>query len=211
MSCTPLQNFRQESPAKNIPSFVSSKRGVPTHHGITCNASDAHDSTCTAPTLYDGSVSSTLTVTHASHLHLTTANSMDKPWIKRQTWLTPYKPLHRPAVAPSLTPKEKAQIAYFREFRARCREGPYFTELRSNAKVSKPTDGQKSSARSFDGFEGLKTYTNKYRRKARATPRVDTRPHYKYLITVEGGKQCALAEVNQDLHTKDLCDFAYEG
>jgi|SRR5579871_1768048 len=132
---------------------------------------------------------------------------MDRSLKKERSWLTPYKPLHRHAVAPPLTPKEKAQIAYFREFRAHCREGPYFTELRSNAKVSKSSDGQKAGAYGFDGFEGLKTYTNKYRRKARAAPRVDTRPHYKYLITVEGGRQCALAEVNQDLHTKDLCNL----
>jgi hypothetical protein len=136
---------------------------------------------------------------------------MDKPWTKKHNWLTPYKPIHRRAVAPPLTSKEKTQIEYFREFRAHCREGPYFTELRSNAKVSKSTDDQKVGTRVFDGFEGLKTYTNKYRRKASATPRVNTRPHYKYLITVEGGRQCALAEVNQDLHTKDLCNFTYEG
>ena len=127
---------------------------------------------------------------------------MDKPWINTHNWLTPYKPPHRRAIAPPPTPKEREQIAYFREFRTRCREGPYFTEFRSNAKIGKPPDDQKAGTLSLDGFEGLKTYTNKYRRKARAAPRLDMRPYYRYLITVEGGRQCALAEVNQDLYTR---------
>ncbi|MCJ1338604.1 hypothetical protein MMC09_003893 [Bachmanniomyces sp. S44760] len=66
------------------------------------------------------------------------------------------------------------QIAKFRLFRDRIHEGPLYTVLGDDARVGKH---QSWAAASSDPFEGMPTYSQKYARKRRRVPKLDTRPY----------------------------------
>ena len=73
-----------------------------------------------------------------------------------------------------LTREERMQIAKFRLFRDRIHEGPLYTVLGDDARVGKH---QSWAAASSDPFEGMPTYSQKYARKRRRVPKLDTRPY----------------------------------
>ncbi|KAI9673857.1 MAG: hypothetical protein M1817_002063 [Caeruleum heppii] len=103
----------------------------------------------------------------------------DVPWA--------YDPDIKPDYAPSelfppvqqaiqrpLSRKEKRHVAFYRSFRDRIHEGPLYTVLGDNhqgVKYGTP------AAALVDPFEGMPTFTQKYKRKVRKVPRLDTRPY----------------------------------
>ncbi len=52
-------------------------------------------------------------------------------------------------------------------------EGPLYAVLGDNVRIGKPG----ASASVFDPFEGMPTYSMKYRKKRRRLPKLDTRPY----------------------------------
>ncbi|KAL8949576.1 MAG: hypothetical protein Q9222_004324 [Ikaeria aurantiellina] len=89
---------------------------------------------------------------------------------------TPLFPSYRPSSPAPLTPAEKTQVAAFRAFRSRIHEGPYYTVLDHDARVGK-TNSRAAAAASFDPFEGMPTYSQKYVKKRRQLPKLDARPY----------------------------------
>ncbi len=73
-----------------------------------------------------------------------------------------------------LTRNERLEIAHLRSFRERMHEGPLYTVLGDNVRVGK--QGSIASAQ-FDPFEGMPTYSMKYKKKRRRLPKLDTRPY----------------------------------
>lgn len=82
----------------------------------------------------------------------------------------------QPPVARAPTEKERTQVARYRALRDRIHEGPLYTILGDNVRVGKT--GTPAAAH-FDPFEGMPTYTQKYKRQRRRIPRLDTRPYGK--------------------------------
>ncbi|KAL8769253.1 MAG: hypothetical protein Q9209_004754 [Squamulea sp. 1 TL-2023] len=87
---------------------------------------------------------------------------------------TPLFPAYNPAIPAPLSDTEKAQVAAFRALRSRIHEGPFYTILDSNARVGKTA---KSSAATFDPFEGMPTYSQKYIKQRRRLPKLSARPY----------------------------------
>ena len=87
--------------------------------------------------------------------------------------LTPSQPFKIPKPKP-LTEKEKSQIACFLKFRETVRNGPLYTVLGDNVRVGKSA---KSAAAAFDPFEGMPKYSQRYTKKKRMIPKLDTRPY----------------------------------
>lgn len=69
---------------------------------------------------------------------------------------------------------EKIQVSRFRSLLNDIHEGPLYTVLGDNFRVVKPTA---SSAATFDPFEGMPTYSQKYTKRRRRIPKLDTRPY----------------------------------
>lgn len=69
---------------------------------------------------------------------------------------------------------EKIQVSRFRSLLTDIHEGPLYTVLGDNVRVGKPTA---SSAVTFDPFEGMPTYSQKYTKRRRRIPKLDTRPY----------------------------------
>ncbi|KAI4157548.1 MAG: hypothetical protein LQ346_009119, partial [Caloplaca aetnensis] len=80
-----------------------------------------------------------------------------------------------PASPAPLTAIEKADVAAFRSLRARIHEGPYYTILDDEARVGKKTAA--SAAATFDPFNGMPTYSQKYMKKRRRLPNLSARPY----------------------------------
>ena len=80
--------------------------------------------------------------------------------------LNPQKPL---------TKTERQQIGHYRNLRARVHEGPLYTILGDNARVGKTQASSVAAQR--DPFEGMPRYSDKYKKKTRRIPRLDTRPY----------------------------------
>ena len=76
-----------------------------------------------------------------------------------------------------LTKDERLQVARFRTLRDRIHEGPLYTVLGDNVRVSKAGDRGKPAAAHFDPFEGMSTYSQRYIRQTRRIPKLDTRPY----------------------------------
>jgi len=92
-----------------------------------------------------------------------------------------YPQMLRPPGPPKFRPSELAAVARFRSLRDRIRNGPLYTVLDENARVSKkrksaPTTTVAKIA-SFDPFTGMPTYTDRYVRKPRKLPNLHTRPY----------------------------------
>jgi len=82
-----------------------------------------------------------------------------------------------------LTVKEKIQIAHFRSLRESIHNGPLYTILGENLRVTKPGDRPNKPAASFNAFEGMPKYSQRYTKKRRMIPKLDTRPY---------GESCAI-------------------
>ncbi|KAI9709626.1 MAG: hypothetical protein M1812_007675 [Candelaria pacifica] len=74
-----------------------------------------------------------------------------------------------------LTKSERQQIAHYRRLRARVHEGPLYTVLGDNVRVGKTQ--ALSAAAQRDPFESMPRYSDKYKKKTRRIPRLDTRPY----------------------------------
>ncbi|KAL8940327.1 MAG: hypothetical protein Q9211_002340 [Gyalolechia sp. 1 TL-2023] len=88
---------------------------------------------------------------------------------------TPLFPSYKPTLPAPLSGAEKAQVAAFRSLRARIHEGPFYTTLDTDAWVGKRNI--KASAATFDPFEGMPTYSQKYMKKRRRLPKLSARPY----------------------------------
>jgi DNA-directed RNA polymerase III subunit RPC7 len=73
-----------------------------------------------------------------------------------------------------LTASEKDQVARFRSLRESIHNGPLYTILGDNVRVGKP--GNKAAAL-FNPFEGVPKYSQRYTKKRRMIPKLDTRPY----------------------------------
>lgn len=87
---------------------------------------------------------------------------------------TPLFPEYKVPAARPLTAKEKDQIAKFRKLRDSIHNGPLYTVLGDNIRVGK--SGNKPAA-SFNPFEGMPKYSQRYTKKRRTIPKLDTRPY----------------------------------
>ena len=79
-----------------------------------------------------------------------------------------------------LTKDERIQVARFRSLRERIHEGPLYTILGDTARVGKIGEKSRTVAAGgtqFDPFEGMPTYSQRYTRKKRKIPKLDTRPY----------------------------------
>ena len=75
----------------------------------------------------------------------------------------------------SLSRIEKLQVSRYRTLRDQIHQGPLYTVLGDNGRISK--QGGKLSKAQIDPFNGVQTYTMKYRRQTRRIPRLDGRPY----------------------------------
>ena len=89
---------------------------------------------------------------------------------QQQYEVTPAQPLSR---------DERIQIAKFRALRDRIHAGPLYTVLGDNVRVTKPGTKGGFAAPQFDPFEGMQAYSQKYKRRKRRVPKLDTRPYGK--------------------------------
>lgn len=78
-------------------------------------------------------------------------------------------PRARPA-----TQQEKASIARYRALRKSIHDGPFYTILGDNVRISKSSSKR---AAEFNPFEDMPTYTQKYKPASRKLPRFDTRKY----------------------------------
>ncbi|KAI4101959.1 MAG: hypothetical protein L6R37_004675 [Teloschistes peruensis] len=88
---------------------------------------------------------------------------------------TPLFPLYKPTTPQPLITSEKARVASFLSFRARLHEGPFYTILDPNSRIEK--SARTPAAASFDPFEGMPTYSQRYVKKRRRLPKLSARPH----------------------------------
>lgn len=91
-------------------------------------------------------------------------------WMRELNIFQEFKPLP----PTPLTKEERAHIARFRALRDRIHEGPLYTVLGDNARVGKSTT---PAAAQYDPFEGMPTYSQKYTKRRRKLPKLDTRPY----------------------------------
>lgn len=90
-----------------------------------------------------------------------------------ESLLTSHQPL-QPPIAPKPRPHESAQVTHYRRLRERIHEGPLYTVLGDAARVGK---NRPPAGALFDPFEGMQTYTRKYKKQRNKIPRLDTRPY----------------------------------
>jgi len=76
-----------------------------------------------------------------------------------------------------LTKDQRIQVARFRSLRDRIHEGPLYTVLGDNVRIGKSEGRANTAAARFDPFEGMPTYSQRYARKRRKIPKLDTRPY----------------------------------
>lgn len=93
---------------------------------------------------------------------------------KDQVVLTLFEPIQPPIAEPP-SAEEKRIVHHYRTLRARIHDGPLYTVLGDNVRISK-TGRHSPPAAHFDPFEGQPTYTQRYKRKRNTLPRLSTRP-----------------------------------
>lgn len=76
----------------------------------------------------------------------------------------------------SLSRHERIQISRLRSFRDRVHEGPLYTILGDGYRAGKQ---RRSGPAEFDPFDGMPSYSIKYRKAKRKVPKLDTRPYSK--------------------------------
>jgi len=90
----------------------------------------------------------------------------------------------QPPIAEPPSADEKRVVHHYRTLRARIHDGPLYSVIGDNVRVSK--SGRKSPlAAHFDPFEGQPTYTQRYKRKKNTLPNLSTRPFVKELFPKE--------------------------
>ncbi|KAL8993606.1 MAG: hypothetical protein Q9169_006220 [Polycauliona sp. 2 TL-2023] len=88
---------------------------------------------------------------------------------------TPLFPSYHPSPPAPLSATEKAQVASFLSLRSRIHEGPFYTILDNTSRIGK--SAKASAAATFDPFEGMPTYSQKYVKKRRRLPKLSARPY----------------------------------
>ena len=76
-----------------------------------------------------------------------------------------------------LSHDERIQVARFRSLRDNIHSGPLYTVLGDNVKVAKPGTKGGLAVAQLDPFEGMQSYSQKYKRRERRVPKLDTRPY----------------------------------
>lgn len=119
------------------------------------------------------------------------------PMTQNWTSTSPNRPLYSPCELPGtplcdltngsqaykvstpkpLTENEKIQIARYRSLRESIHNGPLYTILGENVRVTKPGERPNKPAASFNAFEGMPKYSHRYTKKRRMIPKLDTRPY----------------------------------
>ncbi|CAF9910089.1 MAG: hypothetical protein HETSPECPRED_009603 [Heterodermia speciosa] len=84
---------------------------------------------------------------------------------------TPTFPVYKPAQPQPLTSQEKKQVAHFLTLRKCFHEGPYYTVLGANVRIGKASN---KPAAVFDPFDGMPRYSQKYVKKPRKLPDLDS-------------------------------------
>jgi len=85
--------------------------------------------------------------------------------------------VNQPIVVPVPDPprrEERAQVARYRALRDRTHEGPLYTVRGDNVRIGKSAPSRTAA---FNPFDSMQTFTDKYRKKRRSAPRLDTRPY----------------------------------
>lgn len=75
--------------------------------------------------------------------------------------------------------EERMQVARYRGLRDRTHEGPLYTVRGDNVRIGKFAPSRTAT---FDPFDSMPAFTDKYRKKRRSAPRLDTRPYGKLRI-----------------------------
>lgn len=81
---------------------------------------------------------------------------------------------YKPTLPKPLTNNEKAQVAHFLSLRASIHEGPFYSVLGDNVRIGKSST---TAAATFDPFEGMPTYSQRYIKRRRKIPKLDSRPY----------------------------------
>ena len=76
-----------------------------------------------------------------------------------------------------LTQTEKAQVAAYRELKERIHKGPLYAVLRDDVRVNKQRGFRPSAPIVTDPFDGVETYSQRYREQKRTLPKLDTRSY----------------------------------
>ena len=81
-----------------------------------------------------------------------------------------------------LSTEEKIQVARFRALREEIHNGPLYTVLGDNVKVTKPGTKGGFATPQFNAFESMQTYSQRYKQKKRRVPKLDTRSYGVYFV-----------------------------
>jgi DNA-directed RNA polymerase III subunit RPC7 len=101
-------------------------------------------------------------------------SAMATPIEENELILTLFKPIIPPLAEPP-SADEKRAVHHYRTLRARIHDGPLYSVIGDNVRVSK--SGRRSPpAAHFDPFEGQPTYTQRYKRKKNTLPDLSKRP-----------------------------------
>ncbi|KAL9631300.1 MAG: hypothetical protein Q9164_005970 [Protoblastenia rupestris] len=96
---------------------------------------------------------------------------------------TPLFPDFIPPYPKPLTEAEKRSIYHFRHLRDSIHNGPLYTVLGDDARVSKA--GATTAKATLNAFEGMRRYSQRYTKRKRAIPKLDTRPYVLELFPKE--------------------------
>lgn len=110
--------------------------------------------------------------------------------------MLPEVPRPRPA-----TRSEKSEVQRYRAIRRRIHEGPFFTLIGDDVRVGKSHQSRRAR---FDPFEGMPTYTQKYKPQVRTLPKFNTRV-YGMFVTITIFRAC-LMDVALKLFPEELLD-----
>ena len=72
---------------------------------------------------------------------------------------------------------EREQVANYRLLRGNIQEGPLYTVLPENAGFADLDNRKELKRPRIDPFEGMETYSQRYSKKRRTIPKLDTRPY----------------------------------
>lgn len=89
-----------------------------------------------------------------------------------------FNQIYKPTPSRPSNDEQIIQVARFLTLRKNIREGPFYTVRGDNVRIRKPAT---SLAASFDPFEGMSTYSQKYMKKPRRIPKLDSRQYGQYI------------------------------
>lgn len=87
---------------------------------------------------------------------------------------TPLYPAFKIPESKPLAERERSEIAHLRRLRESIKNGPLYTVLGDNVRVGKSS---KTATAAFNPFEGMPKYSQRYTKKKRMIPKLDTRPY----------------------------------